>query len=101
MEQQQGEAARRSNGTRTRSPAESDPSTSRVAMPAAGKLAVEAGEQRRIFVEREPRAGIDLQCVVPRARAVNREQRTGYRHKRAGDRAVGIEFMHPRRSQEW
>jgi hypothetical protein len=41
---------------------------SRVAMLAVGKLAVEAGEQRRIFGERESRAGIDLQCVVPRAR---------------------------------
>ena len=67
---------------------------SRVAMLAVGKLAVEAGEQRRIFGERESRAGIDLQCVVPRAR--RQEQRTRNRHKQAGDRAVGIELMSTR-----
>src|SRR5262245_5855005 len=61
-----------------RSPTESDTSASPIATPAIGKLAVEAGEQRRIFVKREPRAGIDLQCVAPGARTVDREQRTRY-----------------------
>ena len=56
------------------SPAKSDPSTSRVALAAVGKLAVEAGEQRCVLIEREPRAGIDLQCVAPGTRAVDREQ---------------------------
>src|SRR5262245_57916803 len=65
----------RSNDGRERSPAKSDPATSRVALPAVGKLAVEAGEQRGILIERDPRTGIDLQCVAPGPRAVDREQR--------------------------
>src|SRR5262249_15113237 len=66
---------------RRRSPAKSDPATSRVALAAVGKLPIEAGEQRRILSEREPRAGIDLQCVAPGTRTVDREQRSRYRHE--------------------
>ena len=64
-----------------RLPAESDPATSRVALAAVGKLAVEAGEQRRILIECDSRTSIDLQCVAPGARTVNREQRAWYRHE--------------------
>jgi hypothetical protein len=58
---------------RWHSPAKSHAATPSVAMAAVGKLAVEAGEQRRVLIEREPRAGIDLQRVAPGARAVDRE----------------------------
>src|SRR5262245_40048745 len=73
------EAVGRSNGAR--SPAESDPAASRVALAAVGKLAVEASEQRRILIERDSRTGIDLQGVAPGARAVHREQRARDRHE--------------------
>src|SRR5262245_35458191 len=56
-----------------RLPVKSDPTTSRVALAAVSKLAVEAGEQRRILIERDSRTGIDLQRVAPGARPVNRE----------------------------
>src|SRR6266446_10585197 len=69
-------------------------------MAAVGKLAVEAGEQRRVLIEREPRASIDLQRVAPGARAVDSERRTWHGLKRAGDRAVRPELVHPCCSHE-
>jgi len=55
------------------SPAKSHTATPGVAVTAVGELAVEAGEQRRVLIEHESRAGIDLQRVAPGAAAVDRE----------------------------
>jgi hypothetical protein len=67
------------------SPTKSDPSTSRVALAAIGKLAVEAREQRRVLIERDSRTGINLQGIAPGPRAIDREQRTRDRYKPVGD----------------
>src|SRR5580704_1195462 len=69
-------------------------------MAAVGELAVEAGEQRRISIEGNPTAGVDLQGIAPGARAVNREERTRYGHERTRNRSIGAEFAYPGRPHE-
>src|SRR5258708_2405889 len=82
-------------------PSDSDATLAGRALAAIGELAVEAGEQPRVLAGGELGAGGDPRGIARRTRTVDRERRTRQRDEGSVDRAIGMEFMHPRQPCVW
>src|SRR5262249_57043149 len=77
-------------------PAEAGAGLAGIALAALGELAVEAGEQPGIGLDRELGSVVDAGGVARRARAVDGERRPRQRDEGGRDIAGGTELVHPR-----
>src|SRR6266511_3782668 len=77
-------------------PSEPGAALAGITLASRREFAVEAREQPGVRVDGELAAGLDARGIACRARAVDRERGVGQRDERGVDRAIRVEFVHPR-----